>query len=135
MSLVLFIYLAEMISKLMFFIKILMFFSFLFTALFVLIMFIISADEDVVKNRKERIVDKLFKYSKHSSIVLISSIIVYLSVPSEKTMYLMAGAYIGQEVATSEIVSEKLNKINKIIDLKLDEIINEYSENLKEIKN
>ncbi len=45
--------------------------------------------------------------------------------PSKQTAYLMAGAYIGNQVATSEFVNNRLEKIIEIIDLNLDKQIKE----------
>lgn len=39
------------------------------------------------------------------------------------SLYMMAGAYAGTELVQNKIVSDKLEKINKIIDNKLDEIL------------
>lgn len=46
-------------------------------------------------------------------------------IPSKETAYLMAGAYIGNQVATSEFVNNRLEKIIEIIDLNLDKQIKE----------
>lgn len=47
--------------------------------------------------------------------------------PSEKTLYLMAGGYFGQQV----VQSEQVGKVVKIIDIKLDEYLKEAEEKLK----
>lgn len=46
--------------------------------------------------------------------------------PSEKTLYLMAGGYFGQQV----VQSEQVGKVVKIIDIKLDEYLKEAEEKL-----
>lgn len=48
--------------------------------------------------------------------------------PESKTMYLMAGAYMGVEVASSQIVTDKMKKVNEIIDLKLNEILDDLKQ-------
>ncbi|EIX8088247.1 hypothetical protein ACRXH2_000259 [Campylobacter coli] len=56
----------------------------------------------------------------------IKSFSVYADLtPSKQTAYLMAGAYIGNQVATSEFVNNRLEKIIEIIDLNLDKQIKE----------
>lgn len=65
--------------------------------------------------------------SKSIKICAISSIIfgaIVVLVPKSSTMYLMAGAYIGTEAVKNPDVVNKLSKVNKIIDYKLDEILN-----------
>lgn len=47
--------------------------------------------------------------------------------PSEKTLYLMAGGYFGQQV----VQSEQVGKVVKIIDIKLDEYLKEAENKLK----
>ena len=62
------------------------------------------------------------------SIALILSMIVNIVIPKSSTVYLMAGAYMGTEVAKSPDISEKLSKINKIIDYKLNDLLDELKE-------
>ncbi|HEG8091170.1 TPA: hypothetical protein SFZ51_000746 [Campylobacter jejuni] len=62
------------------------------------------------------------------SIALILSMIVNIAIPKSSTVYLMAGAYMGTEVAKSPDISEKLSKINKIIDYKLNDLLDELKE-------
>ncbi|KWV64337.1 hypothetical protein AO496_009605 [Campylobacter coli] len=57
-------------------------------------------------------------------IIIITESIAILT-PSKQTAYLMAGAYIGNQVATSEFVNNRLEKIIEIIDLNLDKQIKE----------
>ncbi|HEG8094171.1 TPA: hypothetical protein SFZ49_001848, partial [Campylobacter jejuni] len=57
------------------------------------------------------------------SVALILSMIVNIAIPKSSTVYLMAGAYMGTEVAKSPDISEKLSKINKIIDYKLNDLL------------
>lgn len=62
------------------------------------------------------------------SIALILSMIVNIVIPKSSTVYLMVGAYMGTEVAKSPDISEKLSKINKIIDYKLNDLLDELKE-------
>ncbi|HEA7276605.1 TPA: hypothetical protein RXK40_000892 [Campylobacter jejuni] len=57
-------------------------------------------------------------------IAIITSFIAII-IPKKETAYLMAGAYIGNQVATSEFVNNRLEKIIEIIDLNLDKQIKE----------
>ena len=43
-------------------------------------------------------------------------------------MYLMIGAYLGTQIVEKPEVSEKLSKVYKIIDLKLDEVLDDLSQ-------
>ncbi len=65
---------------------------------------------------------------KGMKIFILISIItgsIAILTPSKQTAYLMAGAYIGNQVATSEFVNNRLEKIIEIIDLNLDKQIKE----------
>ncbi|RTJ77266.1 hypothetical protein [Campylobacter jejuni] len=83
----------------------------------------VSDDED---NRKGMEFGK--RVLKCLSIALILSMIVNIVIPKSSTVYLMAGAYMGTEVAKSPDISEKLSKINKIIDYKLNDLLDELKE-------
>lgn len=83
----------------------------------------VSDDED---NRKGMEFGK--RVLKCLSIALILSMIVNVAIPKSSTVYLMVGAYMGTEVAKSPDISEKLSKINKIIDYKLNDLLDELKE-------
>ena len=70
-------------------------------------------------------IDKIVKYSFIS--LLVSSFIVAI-IPSEKTAWLMVGAYAGQKIAENDKVQELSGKVITIIESK----INEYA--MKEVK-
>ena len=57
------------------------------------------------------------KMLKYSTILLL----IFTFLPSSKTAYLMLGAHIGKEV----VQSETFDKVQKVIDHKLDEYLNE----------
>lgn len=73
--------------------------------------------------------DRLYKMtSKSIKICAIASIIfgaIIILVPRSSTMYLMAGAYVGTEAIENPNIVNKLSKVNKIIDYKLDEMLKE----------
>lgn len=51
-------------------------------------------------------------------------------IPSERTVYMMGGAYIGQSV----VQSEAADKVKKILEAKLDEYVDELSKKKKTLK-
>lgn len=55
--------------------------------------------------------------------VFLSSVSVFT--PTEKTIYLMAGASIAQDIANSPKTAATLDKVYKIVDKKLDEYLSE----------
>ena len=68
-----------------------------------------------------------FKTSKWTIPFAIFLTLLTALLPSEKTLYLMAGGYFGQQV----VQSEQVGKVVKIIDIKLDEYLKEAEEKLK----
>ena len=79
--------------------------------------------EDVKHFRN--MIDKIVKYSSIS--LLVSSFLVVI-IPSEKTAWLMVGAYASQKIAENDKVQELSGKVITIIENK----INEYA--MKEVK-
>ena len=80
-----------------------------------------SLDDEIDK----KVAKKIIKYSSIFFIVL-SLIVVF--VPKSETMYLMIGAYLGTQIVEKPEVSEKLSKVYKIIDFKLDEVLDDLSQ-------
>ena len=80
-----------------------------------------SLDDEI----DEKVAKKVIKFSSIFFIVL-SLIVVF--VPKSETMYLMIGAYLGTQIVEKPEVSEKLSKVYKIIDLKLDEVLDDLSQ-------
>ena len=80
-----------------------------------------SLDDEI----DEKVAKKIIKYSSIFFIVL-SLIVVF--VPKSETMYLMIGAYLGTQIVEKPEVSEKLSKVYKIIDFKLDEVLDDLSQ-------
>ena len=80
-----------------------------------------SLDDEI----DEKVAKKVIKFSSIFFIVL-SLIVVF--VPKSETIYLMIGAYLGTQIVEKPEVSEKLSKVYKIIDLKLDEVLDDLSQ-------
>lgn len=80
-------------------------------------------------NNSEHRQDSKIPYTLPIRLAIAAGVCLFLSVllPSQKTMYLMAGAIVGQEVINNKQVSENLDKVNKIISDKL----NSYLESPK----
>jgi hypothetical protein len=55
--------------------------------------------------------------------VLLFSWAMAVLVPNQRTMWMMAAGYAGQQVVTSEVAQETAQKLNKIIQGNLDSII------------
>lgn len=84
-------------------------------------------------NYKDEIVNSINKkYIKYVSIFFIVLSLIVVFVPKSETMYLMIGGYLGSKVIENPEVNENLSKVYKIITYKLDEILDEYEQNLKE---
>lgn len=135
MGLMLFIYFAGFVSSFIFIIKIFLGLTIgvLLLSLYILV-FELYASKTNEGETKYNDFNKILKWMKGLLISIITMSILLIITPSERTMYIMAGAYLGQEIVTNEIVSDKLNKVNEIIDLKLNEILSELNSENKEIK-
>jgi len=68
---------------------------------------------------------------KSALIVMICSSTVLTFLPSEKTAYMMVGAYAAQKVAENEKVQETGGKVMNLINQKLDEYIDEGIEKVQ----
>ena len=80
--------------------------------------------KDEVKSFRNMI-DKSIKYSSIITIILSVFIVV---IPSERTAWMMVGAYTGQKIAENEKVQQLSGKVVTIIENKLDDYINEQVE-------
>ena len=84
-------------------------------------------------NYKDEIVNSINKkYIKYVSIFFIVLSLIVVFVPKSETMYLMIASYLGSKVIENPEVNENLSKVYKIITYKLDEVLDEYEQNLKE---
>jgi hypothetical protein len=77
-------------------------------------LFILHIDEVSGSQTSIQFCKKMLKYS---TVLLL----IFTILPTSKTAYLMLGAHIGKEV----IQSESFNKVQKVIDHKLDEYLKE----------
>lgn len=76
---------------------------------------VFSGDEFGIENPKRlgKIICGFFVLSLTTAILM----------PSEKTSYLIAATYYGKKIATSEVVDERYKKALKILDQRLDSLI------------
>lgn len=95
-----------------------MWFAFAFVAVIgsSVYLFILTMDEFPGSAHAENI-KRGKKILKYSTILML----IFTFLPSSKTAYLMLGAHIGKEV----VRSETFDKVQKVIDHKLDEYLNE----------
>lgn len=70
------------------------------------------------------------KWFKWPAITIVFFIVTSVAIPSQKTMYLMLGAYMGQSL----VQSETADKVIKIMNGKLDEYLKEAETQLKREK-
>lgn len=70
------------------------------------------------------------KYKKTIVSIFTLSALGLTFIPSERTMYLMAAGYAGQTVVQKVGDSESINKVQLILNNKLDEIISKQQKNL-----
>lgn len=115
MELSLLVYTISVISNLNFLIVILVVLS-LLAALFCGL-----ASTDFGTSKDEKL--KLHKYAKRFSISALVMCLLFALLPSEKTMYVMVGAYAAQKVAENPDVQRLSEKTLKVIEDKLDEHI------------
>lgn len=80
--------------------------------------------KDEVKSFR-KMIDNSIKYSFITAIVM--SIFITI-IPSERTAWMMVGAYTGQKIAENEKVQQLSGKVVAIIENKLDDYINEQVE-------
>ena len=70
-------------------------------------------------------VKNVFKATKKYITNTIIVLIVLLLIPTQQTLLLMGGTYIGKKAVNQVVTSDKLNKVNTIIELELDKRIKE----------
>lgn len=71
-----------------------------------------------------------FKALKNTSIIFVIISIFVGLLPTKQTLLLMGGTYLGKKAAKEIITSQKLEKVNTIIDLQLDRYIKELKTGL-----
>lgn len=82
---------------------------------------------DSEKTRKEKLEARptVDKWAKRIFAVFTVALLLEIAIPSEKTAYMMVGAYATQKVAENEKVQETGKKVLTIIEQKLDAYIEE----------
>lgn len=108
MELAIFIYLANLVGKAHVFFGMLIPISILFA---LLRYFWVNEQHEYHNNTK---VTHSFKWVYLS----IASAILLVIIPSERTMYMMAGGYAGQTIGTAVVQSELTKDVIKIIEIK-----------------
>lgn len=124
----LFIYLLDLFDSLDF-IKIAIF---VFAIVIIIFMFsfcmydlrIFDKNDDRFDNER-KILDKL----KQILIKLLIVNLIIVFIPCKQTLLLMGGTYLGKRAVNEVVNSDKLEKINTIIDLQLDKYIKELKGN------
>ena len=120
----LFIYLLQMADNLFVlqgFIYILLFIS-----IFAWIFAYMTLDTVSYYNReKSTRTKRLLRYIKKFYIICISILIIASLIPTKQTLLLVGGTYMGKNAINTVITSEKLKKVDTIINLELDKRIKE----------
>lgn len=80
-----------------------------------------KADEQIKQGRRETSMT-IFKYA---GIAVIVSAVLNILLPSERTAYVMVGAYAAQKVAENDKVQQMSSKVLTVIEQKLDGYIQE----------
>ena len=75
--------------------------------------------------KRQELAEKTKPWIKKASITLVVSALIVTFLPSQKTAYMMIGAYSAQKVAENPRMQEVAAKIMKIIDVKMDEYVDE----------
>ena len=120
----LFIYLLQMADNLFVlqgFIYILLFIS-----IFAWIFVYMTLDTVSYYNReKSTRIKRLLRYIKKFYITCISILIIASLIPTKQTLLLVGSTYMGKKAINTVITSEKLKKVDTIINLELDKRIKE----------
>lgn len=66
-----------------------------------------------------------FKFVKKLTIICASLFVFISFIPTKQTLLLMGGTYLGKKAVNEVVQSDKMEKINTIIDLQLDKYIKE----------
>ena len=91
-----------------------------------------DCDHDCGKDHTEDCAgERIHKLAKKT--LIISTILWLLVVffPSERTLIMLGGVFLGKTVYSKVTTSEKMQKVNTLIDLQLDKLIKEYKEEVK----
>lgn len=112
MKLALLVYLASIVGSI----------SFISSFILVLSITAISALGVVLAFNEGNETNQLQRYFKHLSFAAIVAGVTCTIVPSEKTLYLMAGAYVTEKIASDDRVQKIGNDVLAVIESKLAEI-------------
>ena len=113
MSIVLLVYLASVVHSLTV--------VFALYAIFSIILIGIVKFAKIIHADETRKPENPFKHIKKWVASVVVAILLAVLIPSERTMYIMAGASIAQDIANSPKTAATLDKVYKIVDSKLDE--------------
>lgn len=73
-------------------------------------------------------VKTIFKATKKYITSAIIVLIILLFIPTQQTLLLIGGTYIGKKAVNQVVASDKFNKLNTIIELELDKRIKKMKE-------
>lgn len=80
---------------------------------------------------EDKIVKDGFNVVCRVNIALLVIIILGVLAPTKQTLLLMGGTYYGKKAVNAVVTSDKLQKVNTIIDLQLDKYIKELTNEQK----
>lgn len=80
---------------------------------------------------EDKIVKDGFNIVCRVNIALLVIIILGVLAPTKQTLLLMGGTYYGKKAVNAVVTSDKLQKVNTIIDLQLDKYIKELTNEQK----
>lgn len=72
--------------------------------------------------------ETLAKHAKKFLVIWLGIPLLIFILPAKQTLLLMGGTYLGKQAVNQVVTSQKLAKINTIIDLQLDKYIKELKE-------
>lgn len=113
MELAIFIYLASLVGKISLVCMLLLTFGTFLYGLYAVVMTVEYSDT--------------VQYKKTFAVLFAFLLSTATLMPSERTMYMMAAGYAGQTVAQKVSNSESVDKVQKIINNKLDEYLEEQT--------
>lgn len=119
----LFIYLLHL-AKIISFITILSFILSLISGLFYAIFNFDTCQDEFLSDEYQKVASKIRPYF----IVFTITAILFSLFPTKDILLLMGGTYFGKKAVNQVITSERLKKVNTIIDLKLDEYIKNHNQ-------
>ena len=82
-----------------------------------------SYRDNTIKDAAKLIVARNLKITKRLCIGMVVAILLLVAIPSEKTAYMMVGAYAVQKVAQDPRTEQTTSKVISLINKKLDEYI------------